>query len=194
MKDKKTLQCRVEVVVNPFGIHDPRVLEIIRYVADHYDESVTLKLISQKLRHTPEHLSRLLQEKAGTGFRELCQKIRMTQAGILLEKGASAKKVAALCGWKSLSAFYRSFKKCFHMAPKAYQKFWTRLQDDKRWLLWKIERVETEKGARKKKELKRELLVGRFGQNPLPHRPKGLRGRKDSLFSVRGRNRVVTDC
>jgi len=178
MKDKKTLQCRVEVDVNPFGLHDPRVAEIIQYVADHYGESVSLNLLAEKLDLSPEHLSRLVKERADIGFREICRKVRMAQAGILLEKGYPAKKVAALCGWKSLSAFYRCFKKCYHMAPKAYQKFCIRLQDDKRWLLWKIERVEFEKGARKTKELKRELLLGLFGQGPPPRRPKGVKRKK----------------
>lgn len=148
--------------MDPLAIHDPMVSEIIHYVADHYAESLSLKSLSERLNRTPEHLSRLLKSRAESGFRELCRKVRMTHAGILLEMGFPIKDVYEQCGYKSLSKFYRSFKRIFHMTPRRYQKSCFEQHVPDHWMLWGIERVDLVKGKRKSKEVKRELLVGHF--------------------------------
>ena len=162
MNPKAAFESRAEVLVDPLAIHDPRVTGIIRYVAAHYDESLTLNFLSKKFDCTPEHLSRLLAARGECGFRNLCQKVRMAHAGILLEQGFPIKVVYRQCGYKSLSKFYRCFKRIFHMTPGQYQKYCRKLHDPEHWMLWGIERVELAKGKRKTKEVKRELLVGRF--------------------------------
>jgi len=56
--------------MDPLAIRDSRVAEIISYVADHYKESPTLKVMVERLELTPRHLSRLMKEHAIAGFRE----------------------------------------------------------------------------------------------------------------------------
>jgi AraC-like DNA-binding protein len=78
--------------------------------------------MGEKVRCSPEHLSRVLKEKLRTGFRDLTREIRMTVSGILLEGGWAVKLVAGLVGFKSVEGFERCFKRCFGITPKDFRK------------------------------------------------------------------------
>lgn len=90
------------------------------------DENITLQSMAQILSVRPHQLSRILNEKLDRNFSNFINYYRIEEVKEILESPAGANKkiniVAHDAGFKSMTSFYRVFKKLTGMTPDQYKK------------------------------------------------------------------------
>ncbi len=90
------------------------------------DEKLTLNSLAEKLGVQPYILSQLLNEKLGRSFSDYINSFRIEEARtILASPGGAGKKIITIAhevGFKTMTAFYKAFKKYTHTTPKQYQE------------------------------------------------------------------------
>jgi AraC-like DNA-binding protein len=108
------------------GVRDIILERINGYVRSHLKEAPTISDLARDLGYSVSHLRAVFRNQLGVSLGKYIRESRLSQAASLLqstEKNVSG--VAEECGFKSLFAFSRAFKKAYGMAPKAYSK-WVR--------------------------------------------------------------------
>lgn len=81
-----------------------------------------LNEVAAQVRLSPSHLSRLLREQTGKGFREHLNSLRLSTAETLLRNPLlSVKEVAAASGFRSVSTFDRYFRRIHERTPSEWR-------------------------------------------------------------------------
>ncbi len=93
------------------------------YVALHYQEDISLRMIGEDLHYNAVYLGRLFLKETGTTFRDYLNTVRAAQAAELLaESGRKAADVAVQVGYKDFNYFCKIFKALYGTSPSEYQK------------------------------------------------------------------------
>ena len=87
------------------------------YLAEHFQEDVSLDELSGRLGLSSFYLTRLLKRFLGSGFSELLLGYRMSACLRLMQRRTelSLREIGALCGYPSETYFHRVFKKSLGM-------------------------------------------------------------------------------
>jgi len=105
------------------GLRPDLVGRTVRYLQEHYRETVTMDDLVALLHCSPTHLSRLFKRQMGTSPIHYHIRIRMEHAKkLLLHSEASLKDIAASVGYSDVFYFSRMFKKHTRMSPLHYRK------------------------------------------------------------------------
>ncbi len=109
-------------VVPPMSTHSlQRVLTLID--TRHCDANLTLRDVSDELQLSLSHVSRLLNQHLGCGFRAHLNRLRVSNAQRLLCNPAlSVKEVAAAVGYRSTSELDRHFRRFFSTTPAVFRR------------------------------------------------------------------------
>jgi AraC-like DNA-binding protein len=107
----------------PAGCGDSRIDRALDYIRTHCaNPSLALGDVSDFVRMSRWHLSRLFTRRLGVGYRELVRELRMERATRLLtEDLLSVKEVAAQLGFAHPTEFDRQFKQSFGMTPTQWR-------------------------------------------------------------------------
>ena len=93
------------------------------YIAEHYQQTVSLTEIAEIAHVSPSHLSRLFSKEVGINFRTYLMEYRIHQAAkIFQEKPFKCAEVAKLVGYEDYFQFSKIFKKVMGISPREYQK------------------------------------------------------------------------
>jgi AraC-like DNA-binding protein len=105
------------------GCGDSRIDKALDYIRAHCsNQSLALGDVSDFVRMSRWHLSRLFTRRLGVGYRELVRELRMERATLLLnEDFLSVKEVAARLGFAHPTEFDRQFKQSFGMTPTQWR-------------------------------------------------------------------------
>lgn len=95
--------------------------EVLIYIDDHLTEELTLKRLASEALVTPEHFSRVFKDMTGMHVPAYINLKRIVKArGMMTDRNCSIPFISDACGFQSLSHFYRTFRKHFHMTPGEY--------------------------------------------------------------------------
>jgi AraC-like DNA-binding protein len=100
---------------------DPKMEEILRYIADHLQEELTVENLAGRFYLSRYYL--MHRFKAVTGFtvhRYIIQK-RLLLAGELIRGGMPVMKAAEQAGFSEYSTFLRAFQNTFHISPREFR-------------------------------------------------------------------------
>ncbi|WP_438348159.1 response regulator transcription factor [Paenibacillus sp. FA6] len=98
------------------------VLDVIHYIEVHYQDKITLEMISSYTNFSENYLCRMFKEQVGTSLFSYINTVRMNKAAELIMKGCSyIKEVASLVGISDQFYFNRLFKRHFGMSPTEYK-------------------------------------------------------------------------
>lgn len=97
--------------------------KIIDFVQKNYnDKNLSVALIGDEFRLTPQYVSRLFREQTGeTGLHDYINHTRVEAAKLLLVEGVSIDETAARVGFASSHALIRVFKKYEGITPGKYR-------------------------------------------------------------------------
>ena len=96
---------------------------VLQYIAEHYDERVTIDEVSDICGYSSSHFMRWFKEMTGTGFNGYLIEYRLDKAAQELRSTElSVLEVAEKNGFDNLSNFNRLFKKKFEMTPSRFRK------------------------------------------------------------------------
>jgi len=100
------------------------VANTVRYVMEHYsDAEMTLGDIADSLFMSKSYLSKMFHNITGEYFAGYLRKVRMKQAGFLLENTKlTNEEIMKYCGIKDITGFYRMFREEYSMTPHQYRK------------------------------------------------------------------------
>ena len=90
---------------------DVRITKVIRYIARHYSERLTVKMMAQMVGLNPTYFGVLFNQTLGIGFNQYLTQTRIKNAEIMLASGEyKVGNVAEACGFTDVSHFYKQFK------------------------------------------------------------------------------------
>ena len=97
--------------------------EIVYYIAKHYDEELSLNILSEKFGYTPQYISSLFKKYMNTTFYTYLTRMRMDRARFLLSSATlNVSEIAYACGFASETAMSEKFKKMYGMTPLQYKR------------------------------------------------------------------------
>lgn len=94
-----------------------------KFIQENYASNITIADLAEKLFISETYLERIFKKIMGTTPYNYLLSIRMINAKRLLQsRRMSVSDIATACGFNSLMAFSRAFKKIQNCSPKEYQK------------------------------------------------------------------------
>ena len=103
--------------------HSKIAMEVRSYLDLHFHESCSLRILSQTIHASPNHIRTVFQAEYGISPYEYVLQKRIEQAKILIaEQRTSFTDIAIQLGFCSQSHFNKLFKARVHFTPKEYQE------------------------------------------------------------------------
>jgi len=99
-----------------------KVEQVVCYMAEHYQEALTLNDLSRVVRISPSYLGSIFKETTGKAPIEYLITIRIQKAKELIDEGCSMTETADRVGFHDLFYFSKSFKKNEGMPPSEYRR------------------------------------------------------------------------
>lgn len=97
--------------------------DVARYVHHHLAEPLEVSRIAQAVGLSGSHLRARFRALAGVGVGAYIRQARIHRAQVLmLSSDARLKEIAERCGYESLYAFSRAFRRAAGLSPSAYRK------------------------------------------------------------------------
>lgn len=120
---QKVMEELNELRVQRIEVEDIKILEIKRYIKEHYQESLELAEIAEKFSFNYHYLSSYFNRYAKEGFSGYLNKIRIEKACELLKQGElSVSEISGKIGYADHSYFCRVFKKITGDTPSQYKR------------------------------------------------------------------------
>lgn len=105
------------------GERSETVEAIIRYVTDHYAQSITLSALAAQHNYSLSHLSKKFAAEMGIGFADYLQQVRLEQSCRLLQTtDNTVLAVAEAVGYSDVRFFNRIFKAAFRLTPREFRR------------------------------------------------------------------------
>ncbi len=112
-----------ELRTQKIEVEDVKILEIKRYIKEHYREQLELAELADRFGFNYHYLSSYFRRHTKEGFSGYLNKIRIEKACELLQQGnLSISEVSASSGYLDHSYFCRVFKKVTGNTPSSYKR------------------------------------------------------------------------
>lgn len=100
-----------------------RILKIVNYIDEHYQDDLSLECIADKFQLSQGHLTRIFNDNLNTSVMNYVSLQRLKKAKIkMFESDLPLVDIAIENGFSSLKSFTRLFKKEFGIVPSEYRK------------------------------------------------------------------------
>ena len=97
-------------------------LQATRILNEQFTSPVTLSSLAAVLSVSPQYLSQVFSRAMGVTFQDYLSSLRLRLAAEWLrESSRSVTDICFGCGYRNLSHFLRSFKKCYGVSPRQYR-------------------------------------------------------------------------
>jgi AraC-like DNA-binding protein len=95
---------------------------IVSYVAEHFQEALTLTELANHLGVSKYYLSRVFSTKLNTSFNKYLNQIRLNYAQTLIQStNYTLTQISIDAGFESQRTFNRVFKENYHITPREYR-------------------------------------------------------------------------
>jgi AraC-like DNA-binding protein len=100
------------------------ILEKINlYVSEHLNQAVTISNIAEELGYSVSHLRAVFRDRLGVSLGRYMRESRLSEAAQLLQTSdLNVSAIGERCGFESLYAFSRAFRKAYGIPPRAYRQ------------------------------------------------------------------------
>lgn len=100
-----------------------KVKKAIRYMEEHYENTISVQDMGQVMGMTPTYFSRFFRQSTGETFHSYLTRIRLYRAKReLLESDAGITQISFACGFPNVKSFIEAFKKEYGCTPAKYRK------------------------------------------------------------------------
>jgi AraC-like DNA-binding protein len=103
------------------SVRDMLLEEINLYVRSHLSQSVTIADIAEHVGYSVSYLRAVFRDRLGVSLGRYMRESRLSEAAQLLQSSdLNVADVSEKCGFESLFAFSRAFRKAYGIPPRAY--------------------------------------------------------------------------
>lgn len=114
---------KVEPQAKSLGYNAEYISLLLDYMHKHYQDSITLAVLSEEFHLSAAYISRLFKEQLGIGFKEYLNQIRINNAVYLLvNTDRSLLDISMECGFPNNKSFIEGFKQVYNETPNHYRK------------------------------------------------------------------------
>ena len=106
-----------ELVTEQKASYNKKMLEVIRYINEHYTDDLSVELLAERFFFSRYHLMRQFKEATGYTLHNYINQKRLLAARDAIKSGIPATTAAISCGFHDYSTFSRAYKKLFGTAP-----------------------------------------------------------------------------
>lgn len=99
---------------------DPKIEEILRYIAAHLTEELTVDALAGRFYLSRYYLMHRFKAVTGYTVHQYISQKRLVLAGELIRSGVPVMKAAEQAGFGEYSTFLRAFQGTFHMSPRSF--------------------------------------------------------------------------
>lgn len=99
---------------------DPKMGEILRYIAEHLEEELTVEFLAGRFYISRYYLMHRFKAVTGYTVHQYISQKRLLRAGELIRGGTPVMKAAEAVGFREYSTFLRAFRNTFHMSPREF--------------------------------------------------------------------------
>lgn len=96
------------------------VSQVLAYIGNHYQESITLESLAAEFYVSKYHLSHEFSHRVGTSIYRYVIFRRLMQARELMAEGNTPGEVYQSCGFGDYANFYRAFKGEYGISPREF--------------------------------------------------------------------------
>nr|WP_326126867.1 AraC family transcriptional regulator [uncultured Oscillibacter sp.] len=100
---------------------DPKIEEILKYIAAHLEEDLTVESLSRRFYLSRYYLMHRFKAVSGYTVHQYISQKRLLRAGELIRAGVPVMKAAEQAGFSEYSTFLRAFQNTFHMSPREFR-------------------------------------------------------------------------
>lgn len=100
---------------------DPKIEEILKYIAAHLEEELTVEILSKRFYLSRYYLMHRFKAVSGYTVHQYISQKRLLRAGELIRSGVPVMKAAEQAGFAEYSTFLRAFQNTFHMSPREFR-------------------------------------------------------------------------
>lgn len=122
-REKQAADTLENRVLSSFKKVDDQITQIVKYMALHFQEDLSLPVLAEIYHFSPVYLSRYIKKETGYSFVDLLMCIRMLHALKLMEEGQL--RVQLVCeqsGFRDQRYFSQIFKRMIGCKPIEYKK------------------------------------------------------------------------
>ena len=100
-----------------------RIGKVLHYIVEHPGDDLSIESLAGIAHFSPFHFHRVFRAITGETIGETLKRVRLGIAGYRLRNSEHAISTVALdCGYESVEAFSRAFRKGFGLSPSAYRR------------------------------------------------------------------------
>jgi AraC-like DNA-binding protein len=104
-------------------LRDVILEKINRHVREHLDKAISIGDLAQALGYSVSHLRAVFRDRLGVSLGRYMRESRLSEAAKLLQSSeANVSEIGERCGFESLYAFSRAFRKAYGLPPRAYRQ------------------------------------------------------------------------
>jgi AraC-like DNA-binding protein len=106
---------------------------ILRYIADNYDQKVTIENVAQVTGLHPNYAMKLFQRVMKISIKQYVNKLRLQHAqALLIDTNSAVLNIALEAGFGSISRFYDIFHREYQQTPQQFRHQWTNATDEQK--------------------------------------------------------------
>lgn len=104
--------------------HIKRIRKVLKFIEENLDNELSLENLAEIGNYSPFHFHRIFRGIIGETLQEYINRNRMEKSAMLLshQKQKSIEDIFSEVGFKSNSAFSKTFKKYFGVSPSVFRK------------------------------------------------------------------------
>lgn len=104
-------------------VRDVILESINKYVRANLGRAVTIANIAEELGYSVSHLRAVFRDRLGVSLGKYMRESRLSEAAQLLQSsGLNVSEIGERCGFESLYAFSRAFRKAYGIPPRTYRQ------------------------------------------------------------------------
>ena len=104
-------------------VRDVILESINRYVRANLSRAVTISDIAEELGYSVSHLRAVFRDRLGVSLGRYMRESRLSEAAQLLQASShNVSEIGERCGFESLYAFSRAFRKAYGIPPRTYRQ------------------------------------------------------------------------
>ncbi|MFC6634177.1 helix-turn-helix domain-containing protein [Microbulbifer taiwanensis] len=98
------------------------VQKMLRYIADHYDQKITIDSVARTAGLHQNYAMRLFSRVMKVSIKQYINQLRLQHAqALLVDTQNAVLEIAMEAGFGSVSRFYDNFQRAFHMSPLEFR-------------------------------------------------------------------------